>query len=102
MNKIKKGDTVQVMQGKDSGKRGEVVLVLEGKVVVKGINIVKKSQKPNAQLGLKGGIVEMEKPIDVSNVMLIDKKSDKPTRVGFKVVDGKKVRFAKKSGEVIQ
>ena len=90
-----------MMEGKDSGKRGEIVLVLEGKVIVKGMNIVKKSQKPNPQLGLKGGIIEMEKPIDVSNVMLIDKKTDKPTRVGFKVVDGKKVRFAKKSGETI-
>ncbi len=111
MNKIRKGDSVQIMRGKDSGKRGEVLSIIvkadakgneKSKVVVKGINIVKRAQKPNPQLGVKGGLVEMEKAIDISNVMLIDPKSDKPTRVGIKTVDGKKVRFAKKSGEVIK
>lgn len=108
MNKIKKGDTVQVMRGKDAGKRGEVLMVVEKfgqlKVVVKDVNVVKKAQKPNPQLGIKGGIIEIEKPVDVSNVMLVDPKMDVPTRVTFKVDEktGKKVRVAKKSGEVIK
>lgn len=111
MNKIRKGDSVQIMRGKDSGKRGEVLSIVkrvkEGKevfkIVVKGINIVKRAQKPNPQLGIKGGLVEVEKAMDISNVMLIDPKTDKPTRVGFKVDEnGKKVRVAKKSGEVIK
>ncbi len=111
MNKIRKGDSVQIMRGKDAGKRGEVLAIIvktdskgneKSKIVVKGINIVKRAQKPNPQLGIKGGLVEMEKAMDISNVMLVDPKTDKPTRVGFKTVDGKKVRFAKKSGEVIK
>ena len=111
MNKIRKGDSVQIMRGKDAGKRGEVLAIIvkadskgheKTKIVVKGINIVKRAQKPNPQLGVKGGLVEMEKAMDISNVMLVDPKTDKPTRVGFKTVDGKKVRFAKKSGEVIK
>ncbi|MBE0573995.1 50S ribosomal protein L24 [Candidatus Dojkabacteria bacterium] len=105
MSKIRKGDTVQIMRGKDSGKRGEVLaLVDDAKIVVRGINVVKRARKPNPQLGIKGGLVEVEKAIDVSNVMLIDPKTDKPTRVGFKVDEktGKKVRFAKKSGELLK
>lgn len=106
MNKIKKGDNVQIMRGKDAGKSGEVLQVLKKgddfRVVVKGINIVKKSQKPNPQFGIKGGFINFEKPISISNVMLLDPKTGKPTRVGFKVVEGKKVRVAKKSGEVIK
>ena len=108
MNKIKKGDTVQVMRGKDAGKRGEVLMVVEKfgkmKVVIKDVNVVKKAQKPNPQLGIKGGIIEIEKPVDVSNVMVVDPKMDVPTRVTFKVDDktGKKVRVAKKSGEIIK
>ncbi len=107
MNKIQKGDMVQVMRGKDAGKRAEVekVILKEGKtsVIIKGVNVVKRAQKPNPQFGIQGGITEFEKPIDVSNVMIIDKKTDKPTRVGFKIDEktGKKVRIAKKSGEVI-
>lgn len=107
MNKFKTGDKVVVMRGKDKGKSGEILrLVLkEGsslKAVIAGVNIVKKAQKPNPQLGLKGGLIEIEKPIDVSNIMVQDPKSGKPTRVGFKVDEkGKKVRFAKKSGELI-
>ncbi len=108
MNKIKKGDTVQVMRGKDAGKRGEVLMVVKKynglKVVIKDVNVVKKAQKPNPQLGLKGGFITFEKPIDVSNVMIIDPKMDVPTRIGFKVDEktGKKVRVAKKSGEVMK
>ncbi|MFC3127096.1 50S ribosomal protein L24 [Pseudoroseomonas globiformis] len=101
--KIKKGDRVQVLTGKDRGKRGEVLRVLtaEGRAVVQGLNIVKRHTKPSG-MGQQGGIVEKEASIDLSNVALIDPKSDKPTRVGFKVLeDGKKVRVAKASGEVI-
>jgi len=107
MVKIKKGDNVRVMRGKDSGKDSEVLKVIKMKntykVLVKGINIVKKSQKPNPQLGIAGGISEMEKPIDISNVMLVDKKTGKPTRVGINVdkVTGKRSRIAIKSGEII-
>ena len=107
MLKIKKGDNVKVVRGKDSGKEGEVLQVLlkedSVKVIVKGINIVKRSQKPNPQLGIPGGVSEIEKGIDISNVMLIDKKSGKPTRVSFKLDEktGKKVRISKISGEVI-
>ncbi len=113
MRKIKKGDTVQIMRGKDAGKKGEVLTVLDKenkrgkmvpKIVVKGINIVKKSQKPNPQLGIQGGIVEIEKPIDASNVMYFDEKAGKPSRVGFKTDEktGKKIRYSKKSGEIIK
>lgn len=109
MRKIKKGDKVEIMRGKESGKRGVVLKVVLDKslkqtrefVVVDGINKVKKAQKPNPRLGIKGGFVEFEKPIDISNVMLVDPKLDKPTRVGFKIddVSKKKIRYAKKSGE---
>ncbi len=107
MLKIKKGDNVKVMRGKDAGKEGEVLKVILGdkqtKVIVKGINIVKRSQKPNPQLGIAGGVSEMEKGIDISNVMLIDKKSGKATRVIIKVDSktGKKARVSQKTGDVI-
>lgn len=111
MNKIKKGDKIRVIAGKESGKEGTVAMIvnkivrgkLTNKVIISGVNIVKKSQKPNPQMGITGGIIEIEKPIDISNVMLIDPKLNVPTRVGFKIDEktGKKVRFAKKSGEVL-
>lgn len=109
MKKIKTGDTVQVMRGKDAGKVGDVLKVVlsketnQIKVVVKGVNVIKRAQKPNPQLGIQGGFIEFEKPIDISNVMFIDKKTNKPTRVGFKVDEktGKRVRISKKSGEEI-
>ena len=98
--KIRREDEVIVLAGKDKGKRAKVSQVLPtGKLIVEGINLVKKHQKPNPQLGVAGGIVEKEAPIDISNVMLVVK--GKTTRVGFKVEDGKKVRFAKSTGEVI-
>ena len=100
--KIKKGDKVIVITGRDRGKTGEVFEVMpqEGRVKVRGVNIVKRHTKPSA--AQQGGIVEMEAPIHVSNVAHVDPKSDKPTRVGFKfLADGRKVRFAKRSGEVI-
>ena len=100
MFKIKKGDTVKVIAGKDNGKEGKVVSVDQkaGKVVVEGINMITKHAKPNAA-NPNGGIVQKEAPIDGSNVMLVYK--GKATRVGFDVKDGKKVRVAKATGEVI-
>ena len=101
--KIKKGDQVEVLSGKDKGKRGEVIKAMpaEGKVVVRGVAMVKKAQKPT-QMGEQGGIVEKEAAIDVSNVALIDPKTDTPTRVGYRFDEnGTKVRYAKKSGEEI-
>ena len=96
---VKKGDTVQVMSGKDKGKQGVILKAMPSKnrVVVEGINVIKKHSKPS-QANPQGGILEIEAPIHVSNVMPLDPKTGKPTRVGFKVVDGKKVRVAK-SGE---
>lgn len=98
--KIKKGDTVKVIAGKDLGTEGQVlsVDVKNHKVLVEGINKITKHAKPS-QANPNGGIVEKEAPIDISNVMLVVK--GKTTRVGFKVEDGKKVRFAKSTGEVI-
>ncbi len=101
--KIKKGDQVEVLSGKDKGKRGEVVRAIPtaGKVVVRGVAMVKKAQKPT-QMGEQGGIVEREAAIDVSNVALIDSKTDMPTRVGYRFDEnGTKVRYAKRSGEEV-
>lgn len=100
---IKKGDKVIVITGKDKGKTGTVIEALpkRDRVVVEGVNIVKKHQKPT-QMNPEGGITEFEGAIHVSNVMLLDPKTNKPTRVGTKIEDGKKVRVAKKSGEIIK
>ncbi len=101
--KIKTGDKVVVIAGKDKGKVGRVIKVLYDKdrVVVEGVNIVKKHLKPS-QKNPEGGIEEREAPIHISNVMLVDPKNGKPTRVGIKFLeDGKKVRYAKRSGEII-
>jgi len=99
--KIKKGDQVIVITGRDKGKTGEVIQAMpkDSKVVVRGINLVKRHTKPTQENA--GGIVSKEQPIHVSNVALIDPKSGKATRVGIKVENGQKVRVAKKSGEVI-
>lgn len=100
--KFKKGDTVTVLAGKDKGKRGEILRVLreESRLLVQGVNMVKRHTRPSQTT--QGGIVEKEASIHVSNVSHIDPKSDEPTRVGFKLMeDGSKVRFAKRSGEVI-
>ena len=100
MLKIKKGDTVKVIAGKDNGKEGKVISVnpKTGKVLVEGINMVTKHSKPSAA-NANGGIVQKEAPIDGSNVMLVYK--GQATKVGFSVKDGKKVRVAKATGEVI-
>lgn len=101
--KIKKGDYVVVISGGDKGRKGEVLKVSpkESRVIVKGVRMVKRHTKPSQQ-NPDGGIMEFEAPIHVSNVAHLDPKENKPTRVGFtKLKDGKKVRVAKKSGEVI-
>ncbi len=100
MLKIKKGDTVKVIAGKDKDKEGKVISVdvEAGKILVEGVNIITKHTKPSAA-NQEGGIVQKEAPIDISNVMLVVK--GKATRVGFKVENGKKVRYAKATGDVI-
>lgn len=97
-SKIKKGDTVRVITGKDKGREGKVTAVKDGKVTIEGINQVTKHTKPS-QANPNGGIVQQSAPIDVSNVMYVSK--GKASRVGFEVKDGKKVRVAKATGEVI-
>ena len=100
--KLKKGDKVIVTTGKDKGKTGEITTVFpkENKVIVGGINMVKRHTRPSQESA--GGIISKEMPIHVSNVALVDPKTGKATRVGYKVEkDGHKVRFAKKSGEVV-
>ena len=101
--KIKKGDKVVVLAGKDKGRTGQVraVLPAAGRALVEGVNLVKKHTKPSAQ-NAEGGIISKEASIDLSNLAIADPKDGKPTRVGFKVLeDGRKVRFAKRSGDVI-
>jgi len=103
MQKIKKDDEVIVLTGRDRGKRGKVLRALpqEDRVIVEGVNMMKRHTKPS-QADPQGGIKEKEAAIHVSNVALIDPKSNRPTRVGFKVLaDGRKVRVAKRSGEVL-
>ena len=101
MQKIRKNDQVVIITGKDKGRRGSVMQVLAtGKVLVKGVNVVKKHQKPNPTLGVQGGVVEKEMPIHASNVMLVNPATGKGDRIGFKLLeDGKKVRVFKSNGE---
>jgi large subunit ribosomal protein L24 len=103
MNKIKKGDTVTVLIGRDRGKRGTVMRVYaDNRVIVEGINIVKRHTRPNPQAGIAGGIVEKEAPLQISNVALFNPMTQKPDRVGIRVLeDGRKVRFFKSNGEVV-
>ena len=101
--KIKKGDQVVVLAGRDKGKKGEVFQVSprEGRALVRGVNVVRRHQRQSAQQ--EGGIVAKEASIHLSNLALEDPKDGKPTRVGFKTLDdGRKVRFAKRSGEIIE
>ncbi|MCM2681424.1 50S ribosomal protein L24 [Echinimonas agarilytica] len=101
--KIRKGDEIIVLAGKDKGKRGEVeqVLVEANKVVVKGVNLVKKHQKPNPYQQVEGGIIEKEAPLHISNVAIYNAETGKADRVGFRVEDGKKVRIFKSNDQVI-
>jgi large subunit ribosomal protein L24 len=103
MQRIKKGDEVIVVAGKDKGRRGSVLRVFtDGKVVVEGVNVARKHTRPNPQAGVAGGIVEKEKPIDGSNVMLFNPTTSKGDRVGVRALaDGRKVRFFKSNGEVV-
>jgi large subunit ribosomal protein L24 len=102
MLKIKRDDEVIVLAGKDKGKRGKVRKVLtDNRVIVAGVNMVKKHTRPNPQAGVAGGIVEREAPIQVSNVAIFNPENNKADRVGFRVEEGKKVRFFKSTGEVI-
>lgn len=99
--KVRKDDEVAVLTGREKGKTGKIVKVFpdDDSVLVQGVNMVKRHQKP--QQGRQGGIVEKEAPIHVSNVALLDPKDRKPTKVGYKTVDGRKLRFARRSGEMI-
>ena len=104
MKRIKKGDDVIVISGKDKGRRGTVLKVIDedGRVLVEGINIVKKHQKPNPNAGVQGGIIEQEHSLHVSNVMLFNPATGKGDRVGVKALeDGRKVRFFKSNNEVV-
>ena len=105
MRKIRKDDEVVVICGKDKGRRGTVITAKDNKVVVSGVNVARKHQKPNPNGGVKGGIIDVDMPMDVSNVMLVNPATDKGDRVGFKFVeDGdkqKKVRYFKSNGELV-
>ena len=102
--RVKKNDVIVVISGKDRGKRGRVLRVYpaKGKVMVEGVNIVKRHTRPNPQRNIKGGIIDREAPIALSNVMAIDGETDRPTRVGAKrLEDGTRVRVARRSGAVL-
>jgi large subunit ribosomal protein L24 len=103
MHKIKKGDEVIVITGKDKGRRGNVLSVLEnGRVVVENVNIAKRHTKPNPARGLSGGILDKEMPLDMSNVMLFNPATGKGDRVGIRTLeDGRKVRYFKSNDEVV-
>jgi len=105
MNKIIKGDQVVVITGKDKGKQGQVVRVLDDKVVVEGVNVVKRHQKPNPMRGIEGDIVSKEMPLDISNVAILNPETNKADRVGIKLIENegkvKRVRFFKSNGSVI-
>ena len=102
MHKIKKGDEIVVIAGKDKDKRGKVLRVAKDRVLVEGVNLVKKHQKPNPQRGVQGGIIDKEVPVHISNVAIFNSITKKADRVGFKVLkDGKKVRCFKSNNETI-
>ena len=103
MNKIKKGDEVIVLTGKDKGRQGQVIKVInDRKVLIENVNLVKKHQKGNPNTGEESGIIEKEMPIDISNVMLLNPITKKGDKVGFKILeDGRKVRFFKSNNEVV-
>ena len=106
MQKIRKGDDVVIIAGKDRGRRGTVLSVLRnGKVVVEGMNLVKRHTKPQPQAGQKGGIIDKEMPLDASNVQLFNPMTNRPDRIGFKMLKDdageRKVRYFKSNGEVV-
>ncbi|KPN73565.1 MULTISPECIES: 50S ribosomal protein L24 [Neisseria] len=105
MNKIIKGDQVIVIAGKDKGKQGQVVKVLGDKVIVEGINVVKRHQKPNPMRGIEGGIVVKNMPLAISNIAILNPETNKADRVGIKLVESdgkvKRVRFFKSNGSII-
>jgi len=103
MQRIRQGDEVIVIAGKDKGRRGSVTRVFDdGRVIVENVNLVKKHQKPNPNAGVPGGIVEKEAPLHLSNVMLFNAATGKGDRVGVKTLgDGRKVRYFKSNGEVV-
>jgi large subunit ribosomal protein L24 len=102
--RLRKGDLVEVIAGKDAGKRGKVLKVIRDKnrVIVQGVAFIKRHTRPNPQRNIKGGIAEREAPIHVSNVMVVSTEDDKRTRIGSKVLaDGRKVRVSRRTGEVL-
>jgi len=103
MNKIRKGDEIVVIAGKDKGRRGTVLQVYDDqRVLVEGINMAKKHQKPNPNMGVQGGIVDRSMPLDISNVMVFNPKSKKGERIGFRVgEDGSKERVFRGTGETV-
>jgi len=102
-SKIRRDDEIVVIAGKDKGKQGKVLKVITGKdrLIVEGVNLVKKHQKPNPQLNVPGGIIEKEASIHVSNIAIVNPQTGKADRVGFRFEDGKKVRIFKSNGEQI-
>lgn len=102
MQRIIKGDQVEVIAGRDRGTKGTVLSRVDDRhIIVEGVNVVKKAVRPNPALGVEGGIVDKTLPIDQSNVMLVNPETGKGERVGFKEVDGKKVRVFKSNGAVV-
>ncbi|PSJ81043.1 50S ribosomal protein L24 [Neisseria iguanae] len=105
MNKIIKGDKVIVIAGKDKGKQGQVVRVVGDKIVVEGVNLVKRHQKPNLIRGVEGGVITKEMPLAISNVAILNPETNKADRVGIKLIEGegkvKRVRFFKSNGSII-
>jgi len=102
MKRIRKGDQIIVITGKDKGRQGTVLKVSDDKILVEAVNMVKKHTKPNPTAGVEGGIVEKAMPMDISNVMLFNSVTNKGDRVGFKnLEDGRKVRYFKSNGEVV-
>jgi large subunit ribosomal protein L24 len=102
--RVRKNDVVEVISGRDRGKRGKVLMVLpeKARVVVQGVNFIKKHTRPNPQKNIKGGIAEREAPIHVSNVMIVSPDDDKRTRIGSKLLpDGRRARIGRRSGEVL-
>ncbi len=102
--RLKKDDLVEVISGRDAGKRGKVLVVIPDKarVIVQGVNFIKRHTRPNPQRNIKGGIAEREAPIHVSNVMIVSPDDDKKTRIGSKLLpDGRKVRIGRRGGEVL-